>query len=158
MSRKAVCFLALAAAVLGIAAVRFSSAAAAPDRAENEIRKVLEEQTVAWNRGDVEGFMRGYWRSEQLTFAGVNGITRGWLGVLERYRRSYPDRKAMGRLTFSELEITLLSPKAALVLGRWQLQREGDQPGGVFTLVLRKMPEGWRIVHDHTSSVVPPKQ
>lgn len=158
MIRKVACFIALTAAVCAISAVRFSSAATPQARPESEIRQVLEEQAAAWNRGDIEGFMRGYWRSERLTFAGSSGITRRWKGVLERYRRDYPDRQAMGRLTFSALEITVLSPKAAFVLGHWQLEREADRPGGVFTLVMRRMPEGWRIVHDHTSSVPPPKQ
>ena len=75
---------------------------------------------------------------------------------MDRYRRSYPDRAAMGRLEFSDLEITPLGPDAALVLGRWRLKREKDSPGGVFTLVARRFPEGWRIIHDHTSAVAPP--
>lgn len=116
------------------------------------VRAVLEEQSAAWNRGDMEGFVQGYWKSESLTFAGASGVTRGWQGLLDRYRRSYPDRKAMGHLTFSELEITPLGSDAAMVLGRWQLQREADSPGGIFTLVMRRLPEGWRVIHDHTSS------
>jgi ketosteroid isomerase-like protein len=79
-------------------------------------------------------------------------VTRGWQGLHDRYRRTYPDRAAMGRVSFSDLEIRLLGCDAALVLGRWRLDRERDTPGGVFTLVLRKFPEGWRIIHDHTSS------
>jgi uncharacterized GH25 family protein len=121
------------------------------------VRDLLEAQVVAWNRGDIDGFMEGYWRSEQLTFAGANGVTRGWQAVLERYRRNYPDRSAMGRLRFSNLEVTELSSDAVLVLGRWRLEREQDAPGGTFTLVARRLPatEGWRIVHDHTSADAP---
>ena len=137
-------------------ALLFGATAAPEPKAEDEVRAVLDEQVAAWNRGDIEGFMKGYWRSEQTAFVGASGITRGWQGLLERYRRSYPDRKAMGKLTFSNLEITLLSPKAAVILGEWRLEREADQPGGVFTLVARKMPEGWRIIHDHTSSYPAP--
>ncbi len=122
-------------------------------RAEAAIRQVLNEQNAAWNRGDIEGFMAGYWKSGATTFSGTSGVIHGWQGVLERYRRNYPNQKAMGRLRFSGLEITLLGPEAALVLGRWELERESDHPGGVFTLVARKFPEGWRIIHDHTSSV-----
>ncbi len=122
---------------------------------DSEIRAVLEEQAEAWNRGDVESFMKGYWRSEQLVFAGSGGVNRGWQAVLERYKKNYPNRKAMGKLTFSDLEITLLGKDAAVVLGRWQLEREKDRPGGVFTLVLRKFSDGWRIIHDHTSGTTP---
>lgn len=121
--------------------------------AEAAIRQVLDAQAAAWNRGDVEAFMEGYWKSDATTFSSTSGVARGWQALLERYKRSYPDRKAMGRLTFSDLEITTLGPDAAFVLGRWQLERESDRPGGVYTLVLRRFPEGWRIVHDHTSAV-----
>ncbi len=126
-------------------------------KAEAGIRAVLDAQVAAWNRGDLEAFMAGYWKSDRTAFVGSSGILRGWQAVLDRYRRSYPDRAAMGRLTFSDLEITVLAPDAALVLGRWQLERAADRPGGVFTLVARKFPEGWRIIHDHTSAIAPPK-
>jgi uncharacterized GH25 family protein/ketosteroid isomerase-like protein len=116
------------------------------------IRRVLDGQAAAWNRGDIEAFVEGYWKSDRLTFSGSSGVTRGWKGLLERYRRSYPTRAAMGTLSFSDLEITQLAPDAALVLGRWRLDREKDAPGGSFSLVMRKFPEGWRVVHDHTSS------
>lgn len=131
------------------------SANPVPRAAEDEIRALLEAQVEAWNRGDIEAFMETYWKSPQTAYLGAQGLNRGWQAVLDRYRRAYPDRKAMGRTTFSDLEITLLSPESAMVVGRWQLQREGDQPGGVFSLVLRKFPEGWRIVLDHTSVVAP---
>ena len=119
---------------------------------EAAIRAVLEAQVAAWNRGDIDGFMQGYWKSEQTAFVSSSGISRGWQALLERYRRSYPDRAAMGRLTFSDLEVTTLGPNAVLVLGRWRLERAKDNPGGVFTLVAQKFPEGWRIIHDHTST------
>jgi uncharacterized GH25 family protein/ketosteroid isomerase-like protein len=119
---------------------------------EAEIVTILEAQDAAWNRGDIEGFVNYYWKSGGLTFSGAGGVTRGWGGLLERYRRTYPDLAAMGKLSFSDLEIRMLAPDAALVLGRWRLDRQRDTPGGVFTLVVRKLPEGWRVVHDHTSS------
>lgn len=119
------------------------------------IRALLETQAAAWNKGDIEGFMAGYWKSDQTEFVGANGIVRGWQAVLDRYRRSYPDRQAMGRLTFSDLEIAVLSQDAAYIVGQYQLEREKDRPAGVFTLVARKFPEGWRIVHDHTSAFAP---
>jgi ketosteroid isomerase-like protein len=122
--------------------------------AETEIRAVLETQVEAWNRDDMNAFMQGYWKSDKTEFVGSNGILRGWQAVLDRYRKAYPDGRAMGTLTFSGLEITVLSPTAALVLGKWRLDREADHPGGVFTLVFRKFPEGWRIINDHTSAVI----
>ncbi len=122
-----------------------------------DIRRVLDDQAAAWNRGDVAAYMEGYWKSESLSFAGANGVTRGWNGLLERYKRSYPDARAMGKLTFSDLEITLLSGDAAMALGRWRLEREAGPLGGTYSLVLRKFPEGWRIVHDHTSADAPPR-
>ncbi len=145
--------------LVGGEALTSRNAAAGTDRAskaKTQLRALLGAQVEAWNRGDIEGFMQGYWRSDRTTFSGSNGILRGWQALLERYRRSYPDRAAMGRLQFSELEITPLAPDVALVLGHWQLERERDRPGGVFTLVARRFPEGWRIIHDHTSAVSPP--
>jgi len=115
------------------------------------IRAVLDAQRDAWNRGDVEGYMDGYSRSETVMVSGDN-ITRGWQTVLERYKRNYNSREKMGTLTFSDLEISLLSKDSAMVLGRWHLQRANDEPHGRFTLIFRKTKEGWKIIHDHTSS------
>jgi len=116
------------------------------------IRAVLDGQATAWNRGDLEGYMAGYDRSADTVFISGDRVTRGWQTVLERYKKSYDTREKMGVLTFSDLEITLLSKDAAVVLGRWHLQRSKDEPHGRFTLVFRKTKAGWRIVHDHTSS------
>lgn len=118
-----------------------------------EIRKLLAEQQAAWNRGDQDEFLLGYWNSDETAFAGTQGIVRGWRGLRERYRKGYPDRAAMGRLEFSDLEVTPLCSEAALALGKWHLEREAGPIGGVFSLVLRRFPEGWRIVADHTSVV-----
>jgi ketosteroid isomerase-like protein len=125
---------------------------------QEEIRAVLDAQVAAWNRGDIEGFMAGYWKSDETLFAGANGFSRGWQALLERYRKNYPDRKAMGKLSFTELEIHALSNDAAYIVGRWQLERESDRPGGVFTLIARRFPEGWRIVHDHTTAFAAAKK
>ena len=116
------------------------------------ILAILSEQQAAWNRGDVDGFMKGYWNSPELTFAGSSGITRGWQPVMARYRKNYPNPQAMGHLDFSELEVHLLAKETSLVLGRWHLQRSFDELGGIFKLVFQRFPEGWRIIHDHTSS------
>jgi uncharacterized protein (TIGR02246 family) len=116
------------------------------------IRAVLTAQQEAWNRGDIAAFLTGYWHSPNLTFSGSNGIFRGWDAVMARYKKNYPDRNAMGTLDFSSLEFRFLGPDAALVLGHWHLKRQKDEIGGVFTLVLQRFPEGWRIIHDHTSA------
>jgi uncharacterized protein (TIGR02246 family) len=117
------------------------------------INTVLRAQQSAWNRGDVDAFLTGYWNSPELTFSGSSGVARGWDGVLARYKKNYPDRAAMGQLDFSNLEFRFLGPDAALVLGHWHLKREKDDLGGVFTLVWQRFPDGWKIIHDHTSAV-----
>lgn len=123
------------------------------------IEAVLEAQQQAWNRGDVDAFLTGYWHSPELTFSGSSGVSRGWDGVLARYKKNYPDRAAMGHLDFSELEYHFLGSDAALVLGHWHLQRDpvkgGGDIGGVFSLVWQRFPDGWKIIHDHTSAVKP---
>jgi len=128
-----------------------------PDKARDadmkSINEVLNAQQSAWNRGDVDAFLIGYWRSPELTFSGGNGVSRGWDGVLARYKKSYPNHAAMGQLEFSDLEFRFLGPDAALVLGQWHLKRESGDIGGVFTLVWQKFPDGWKIIHDHTSAV-----
>ncbi len=129
------------------------NAAAEPDRAA--ITNILMEQQTAWNRGDVNAFMRGYWNSPELTFAGTSGISRGWEAVQARYKQVYPDQAAMGQLDFSNFEFRFLGNDAALVLGQWHLHRTSGDAGGVFSLVFQRQPEGWRIVHDHTSRVNP---
>lgn len=115
------------------------------------IRKVMDGQAAAWNRGDIEGFMQGYWRSEKLVFVSGDKVTRGWQQTLDNYKKSYDTRAKMGTLTFSDLEIDVLSKDAAVVLGTWSLQREKDNPKGKFTLIFRRFKDGWRVVMDHTS-------
>ena len=114
---------------------------------------VLSKQQTAWNQGDVVAFMGGYWNSPELTFAGSNGVTRGYAQVLSHYQQSYPNQDAMGHLEFTELEVHSLGERAALVLGNWHLTRKTGDVGGVFSLVFQRFPEGWKIVHDHTSVV-----
>jgi uncharacterized protein (TIGR02246 family) len=116
------------------------------------VRAVLDAQTAAWNRGDIEGFMDGYARSDDITFVSGDSFTRGWQIVHDRYKKNYDSREKMGTLTFSDLETNVLSSDAAVVKGRWHLQRANDQPHGRFTLIFRRTRQGWRIVHDHTSS------
>jgi len=121
------------------------------------ITAVLTAQQSAWNRADVDAFLTGYWRSPELTFSGSSGVARGWDGVLARYKKNYPDRAAMGQLDFSNLEFRFLGPDAALVLGHWHLKREKGDVGAVFTLVWQRFPDGWKIIHDHTSAVTEQK-
>jgi uncharacterized protein (TIGR02246 family) len=120
--------------------------------AVTDIRKVLDAQVAAWNRGDIEGFMDGYARSETIVFLSGDSLTHGWQTVLDRYRKNYDTREKMGTLRFSDLEIKVISKDSAVVIGRWQLTRAGDTPHGRFTLIFRNTKAGWRIVHDHTSS------
>ena len=128
------------------------SAFAQTDKTTSSIRKVMDDQAAAWNRGDIDAFMSiGYWRSEKLTFVSGTKVTRGWQQTLDNYKKGYDSRAKMGVLTFSDLEITLLGKDAAVVLGSWALKRENDAPGGKFTLTFRKFKEGWRIIMDHTS-------
>jgi ketosteroid isomerase-like protein len=142
-----------------LAALSASSTAAPPSPPSSDealIRTLLEDQTAAWNRGDIEGFMAGYWKSDQTEFVSAEGVSRGWQALLDRYRRSYPDGKAMGRLSFANLEIHVECPNSAYAVGEYHLQREKDNPAGVFTLNFRKFPEGWRVVVDHTSAFAQP--
>jgi ketosteroid isomerase-like protein len=135
-----------------------SRPSAAPPQSDDAaaILTLLKDQTAAWNRGDIEGFMNGYWNSNQTEFVSSEGVSRGWQALLMRYRHSYPDRKAMGQLTFSDLEIRVECSTAAYAIGEYHLQRENDNPSGVFTLNFRKLPEGWRIVVDHTTAFAKP--
>ena len=138
--------------VLFISAFYVTASAQSNDpNIEKQITKVMTDQAEAWNRGDIDGFMRGYWNSDKLIFVSGDNVTRGWQPTLDRYKKSYDTRAKMGTLTFSDLEINVLSNDAAVVLGSWSLSRDGDNPHGKFTLTFRRFKEGWRIVIDHTS-------
>ena len=119
--------------------------------ASMEIHAVMNAQVAAWNRGDIDGFMEGYVHSDKLEFVSGAKITRGWQTVRDRYHKKYSSREAMGTLKFSDIEIKMLRPNIAMVLGRWELTRKKDRPHGSFVLTFRHQPEGWRIVHDNTS-------
>lgn len=129
-----------------------SASAADATAVQTAIRAVLDKQVKDWNAGNIEQFMHGYQQSPTTRFASGGNITLGWQAVLERYQRTYSDQAAMGHLTFSEIDITVLSDDAALVFGRWHLKRDKDEPSGLFTLLFRKTETGWKIVHDHTSA------
>jgi len=128
-----------------------------PPNSVTEIQSVLSAQKDAWNGGDIDAFMNGYAQSASTVFVSEDEVRRGWETVRERYRVKYSDRTKMGTLSFSDIEVTMLSADAAVVLGRWRLKRANDEPHGRFTLIFKRLPEGWRIVHDHTSAAPPTK-
>lgn len=134
------CFLLLASCFLRVHA---------QDR--QAILKVLHTQQLAWNRGDVDAFMQGYWHSDSLVFVGKSAPAYGWQTTLEHYKKSYPDKATMGELTFSITKIDVLDKTNAFVLGGWHLKREKGDVGGYFTLWFKKIGGKWVIVCDHTS-------
>jgi len=137
---------ALAAAGCGAAQRRFESS----DRAA--VAAVLEQQRVAWNRGDLAAYMQGYARTADLVFTSAGQIRRGWDDTMRRYQSRYGgDRAGMGQLAFEILQVQPVGADGAVVLGRWHLTATPNAGGGVFSVVLERRPEGWRIVHDHTS-------
>lgn len=119
---------------------------------EDRILNVLTTQQAAWNAGDIDAFMAGYWQSPELRFASGGSVTKGWQNTSDRYHANYSDRALMGELTFSNLEVNMLSSDAAIVHGAWALARAEDNPSGLFTLVFRDLDGGWKIVSDTTTS------
>ncbi|GAA4926838.1 YybH family protein [Mucilaginibacter defluvii] len=115
------------------------------------ILKVMDKQREAWNNGDIEAYMQTYWKSDSLMFVGKSGPTYGWQNTMDNYKRGYPDKAAMGFLTFKILKVNLIDKTNAFVLGGWNLKREKDAPGGYFTLWFRKIKGEWLIVCDHSS-------
>jgi hypothetical protein len=122
------------------------------EKDKKDILEVLYQQSIAWNEGDIEGYMQGYWKSEHLRFASGDRVTYGWDKTFENYKKAYPNRITMGDLVFSDFQVKIINSESALVFGRWQLFREIDIPHGLFTLNLHKFPEGCKIISDHTSS------
>lgn len=119
---------------------------------EDRILGVLATQQAAWNAGDIDGFMEGYWQSPDLRFASGGSVTSGWQETRDRYHARYSDRELMGELEFSDLGVNMLASDAAVVHGSWALQRAEDRPSGLFTLVLKDIDGGWKIVSDTTTS------
>lgn len=134
--------------------INFSSKASSEDKPDNLaaiLERILHEQELAWNRGDIDAFMIPYWKSESLTFSSGGETQRGWNATRDRYKARYPDQKTMGQLSFTNLETQSLGNDNALMLGQWQLQRE-EPIGGNFSLVWRRDGDRWVIMHDHTSA------
>ena len=134
--------------ILGLFFLQYASA---QTKAETAIRAILQRQQGDWNAGKIDAFMVGYWESEQLKFIGSKGLTYGWRQTLDNYHVRYPDRAAMGTLTFTLLSVEQLSKKSAFVVGKWQLARSIGDVGGHFTLLWKKIKGKWVIVADHTS-------
>lgn len=124
---------------------------AAQQSDESRIRKLLTTQTESWNRGDLEGFMQTYWKNDSLLFIGKNGVNRGWQQTLDNYKKSYPDKTAMGTLSFDILEVKKLSSSYYYVVGKWMLKRSIGDLSGHYDLLLRKIGGRWVIVADHSS-------
>jgi len=160
MSRVRILF---ALALIGLAvwmAIRVREGGKTSDEKVREaVQKVLDDQVEAWNRGDLEGFMKGYWQSEQLTFYSGGDVQKGWQATYDRYRKRYQaEGKEMGTLRFEDEQIDPTGPRSAIVRGRWELTyKDGKKDGGLYTLLFREEPQGWCIVHDHTSAR-PPEQ
>lgn len=151
--------LLLGGGALLLVTVARATGAHTPSADEKDIRAVLDAQVTAWNKGDLDGFMAGYWADDNLTFISGGDITSGWKKTKERYEKRYKaDGKEMGKLTFSEIHVETFSPNAAMLRGKFELtfEKEADPkkktPRGRFTLILRKFPDGWKVTHDHTSA------
>jgi hypothetical protein len=116
-----------------------------------QIKNLLGQQTNAWNKGDIDGFMQGYWQNDSLMFIGKSGVTYGYTNTLNNYKKNYPDTAAMGQLTFTLLQIKPLGTQYYSVVGKWFLQRSIGNIGGHYTLLLRKIKGKWVIIADHSS-------
>jgi ketosteroid isomerase-like protein len=129
----------------------FSTLASAQSKDETAVRQLLEEQAKAWNRGDIENYMQGYWKNDSLMFIGKSGITYGWNNTLKNYKRGYPDTASMGKLKFTLINVKKLSQDYFHVTGKWHLQRSIGNLEGYFTLLFRKIKKKWVIIADHSS-------
>jgi len=138
--------------IVFLVSLLFCCSQASPDipRIKNEIQKVLDEQKKSWNAENIEGFMEYYWKSEDFTFQSGDKRLNGWEALLARYKENYSGEK-MGKLDFTDIEIRVQSKDFAYALGRWKLVFKDSSKEGLFTIIFKRLPEGWRIIHDHTS-------
>src|SRR5271166_5576093 len=138
---------------VGLGVGQNTAAQEAADAGPAAIRKVIEQQQAAWNRQDLDAFMAGYWNSPELTFFSGAHESKGWQAALDRYRKNYQgEGHEMGKLEFANLRIEMLGPDAAFVRGEFHLtMSDGKTPHGLFTLIFRKFPGGWKIIHDHSA-------
>jgi len=129
----------------------FCLQSAAQSKDEKTIRSILDTQTAAWNRGDVEAFMKGYWENDSLMFIGKSGVTYGYTNTLNNYKKGYPDTASMGQLIFTLIQVKKLSKRYYHVTGKWYLKRSVGDVGGHYTLVFQKINGRWVIISDHSS-------
>jgi len=134
-----------------VAFLFFGFSIVAQSKQEKIILDILDKQTQAWNRGDISGFMNGYWENDSLIFIGKSGVTYGWPTTLNNYKKGYPDTAAMGKLTFTLIQVKKLSAKYYHVTGKWFLKRSVGDAGGHYTLLFRKINGRWVIISDHSS-------
>jgi len=118
---------------------------------EGEIRNLLVQQTEAWNRGDISGFMQTYWQNDSLMFIGKDGITWGWKNTLERYKKGYPDKETMGQLSFDVIQVKKLSAEYFFVVGKWMIKRNTGDLRGHYNLLMKRIKGQWKIIADHSS-------
>jgi uncharacterized protein (TIGR02246 family) len=137
--------------MLGVLLLLASLQTFAQNKDERAIRELLATQSAAWNRGDINAFMQGYWENDSLMFIGNSGVTYGWNNTLNNYKKGYPDAATMGQLTFTLLHVKKLSKEYYHVTGKWFLKRTVGDVGGHFTLVFRKIDGRWVIISDHSS-------
>lgn len=137
--------------ILFSVALVLTAAAPGPEKTITHIQGLMDLQEAAWNRGDIDAFMEPYWHSEELTFIGKNGVTKGWQQTLDNYKKSYPDKAAMGNLTFTNLHMEQVGKKSVYVVGKWHLAREAGDLEGHYTLMWKRMGGEWVIVSDHSS-------
>jgi L-asparaginase / beta-aspartyl-peptidase len=123
----------------------------ADDSLKSHLIKIMEAQAADWNDGNIDGFMEAYWKSDKLTFSAGGKVVRGWTATKNRYKEKYRDKKAMGKLTFSEMETEELGADVVLMLGRWHLELPEPKSGN-YSLIWRKIEDQWVIIHDHSSS------
>lgn len=137
--------------VLAITMITNRTFSQTENKMRSTIEKIMHEQELAWNKGDIDGFMLSYWNNDSLKFIGKNGIQYGWKNTLENYKKSYPDKATMGELTFLIISVEQLSDTSCYVIGKWNLKREKGDVGGYYTLLWKKINNKWVIVTDHTS-------
>jgi len=137
--------------LLILISILWSSTGFTQDKNARAILALLDTQTAAWNKGDLQGFMKGYWENDSLRFIGKSGITYGWNNTLANYKRGYPDTAAMGKLQFTILVVKKLSSRYYEVVGKWYLKRSIGDASGHYTLLLRKIKGSWVIISDHSS-------
>jgi hypothetical protein len=138
--------------ILMLTGLMLSMITVAQGEGETIIKTIMDRQVNAWNQGDIEGFMNGYWESDELMFIGSKGLTYGWRKTLDNYKKGYPDQEAMGRLSFEYKEFVPLGKDHMLVVGQWKIERtSGEVLQGHFSLVWKQMASGWVIIADHSS-------